>query len=142
MRSNNAEKYENMTISKPKDSSSWRDSYYHRMFGLKAANEVMRLLPLFEKERPNDDRPRKAIEAIRAWSEGKRKLGMAEVRRLSLACHAAAKEAKSDAAKAVAHAAGQAIGTWHVPTHALGAFGYAGRARVFAVKQKSTAKKI
>jgi hypothetical protein len=132
----------NRTMLKPKDSSSWRDSYYHRLFGLKAANEVTRLLPLFEKERPNDDRPRKAIDAIRAWSEGKRKLTMAEVRKLSLASHAAAKEAKSDAARAVAHAAGQAIGTWHVPTHALGAFGYAGRARAIAAKQKSAIKKI
>ena len=125
-------------IAKPKDSSGWRDSYYHRLFGLKAANEVNRVLPLFEKERPNDKRPRKAIEAVRAWAEGKRKLGMSEVRKLSLASHAAAREAKSDAAKSVAHAAGQAVGTWHVPTHALGAFGYVGRAR--AAKSKRAKK--
>ena len=100
----------------------------------------MRLLPIFEKERPEDDRPRQAVEAIQAWAQGKRQLGMAEVRKLSLAAHAAAKEARSDAAKAVAHAAGQAIGTWHVPTHALGAFGYAGRARAMVAQQKPTAK--
>lgn len=121
---------------KNKDSKYWRDSYYHRMFGLEAANEVERLLPIFEKERPKDDRPRKATQAIKGWALGERKLGMAEVRKLSLASHAAAKDAKSDAAKFVAHAAGQAIGTWHVPTHALGAFGYAGRARVAAKKIK------
>lgn len=118
--------------SKPEKSSEWRDSYYHKLFGLKAAEEVMRILPWFEKERSGDARPREAAEAIRDWSLGKRKLGMAEVRRLSLAAHAAAKEATSEAAKAAAHAAGQAIGTWHAPAHALGAFGYAGRVRGIA----------
>ena len=39
-------------------------------------------LGLFEKENPKDHRPRKAIEAIRAWAQGKRKLGMKEVRKL------------------------------------------------------------
>lgn len=115
-------------IGKPKDSQEWRDSYYHRLFGLKAALESERLLPLFEKECPNDDRPRQAVRAIKEWAEGKRKLGMAEVRKLSLGAHAAARGARSDAAKYAAHAAGQAVGTWHVPTHALGAFMYAGRA--------------
>jgi hypothetical protein len=62
---------------------------------------------------------------------------IAEVRRLSLDSHAAAREAKSDAAKFVAHAAGQAVATWHVPTHALGAFGYAGRARVASKGKRS-----
>ncbi len=115
---------------KPKDSRSWRDSYYHKLLGLKAAKEIERVLPIFEKEMPNDDRPRKAMEAIRDWAQGKRELGMAEVRKLSLGSHAAARGVKTDAAKFVAHAAGQAVGTWHVPTHALGAFGYAGRAFV------------
>lgn len=63
-----------------------------------------------------------------AWAQGIRKLGMAEVRRLSLSSHAAARVAKSDAARFVARAAGQAIASWHAPTHALGAFEYAGRA--------------
>ncbi len=119
---------------KSTDSKFWRDSYYHRMFGLKAANEVERLLPIFENENPNDKRPREAMDAIKAWAQGKRKLGLAEVRKLSLDSHAAARDVKSDAAKFVAHAAGQAVGTWHVPTHALAAFGYAGRARVASKK--------
>lgn len=113
---------------KLKDSKSWRDSYYHKLFGLKAAKRVESVLSIFEKEIPNDDRPRKAMEAIRDWALGKRKLGMAEVRKLSLDAHAASRVAKTDAAKFVAHAAGQAVGTWHVPTHALGAFEYGGRA--------------
>ncbi|MGZ4961357.1 MAG: putative immunity protein [Limisphaerales bacterium] len=60
---------------------------------------------------------------------------MREVRKLSLDAHAAARDVTSDSAKFAAHAAGQAIGTWHAPAHALGAFGYAGRA-VVAGKQK------
>src|SRR4051812_6823664 len=112
----------NALPAKPKSSREWRDSYYHRLLGLKAAKRVESILPLFEKERPNDKRPRKALEALRAWSEGTRVLSMTEVRKLSLGSHAAAKECATEIAKCVAHAAGQAIGTWHVPTHALGAF--------------------
>jgi len=122
---------------KPKDSRAWRDSYYHRLFGLKAANEAGRVLNYFEQERPQDRRPRDAIEAIREWAEGKRTLGMKEVRRLSLAAHAAARDVQSDAAKFAAHAAGQAVGSWHAPAHALGAFGYAGRAFIAGRKKPS-----
>ena len=111
-----------------RDSKYWRDSYYHRQFGLKAASVVERLLPVFERECPGDERPRKAVEGIKAWAMGKRKLGMKQVRSLSLAAHAAARSARSEAGKYIAHAAGHAVGTWHVPTHALAAFFYAGRA--------------
>lgn len=124
---------------KPKDSKQWRDSYYHKLFGLKAANEAERVLKYFEEERPNDKRPRKAIDAIKEWSEDKRTLGMIEVRKLSLDAHAAAHDVKSDAAKFAAHAAGQAVGTWHAPAHALGAFGYAGRA-IIAGQNRSSKK--
>ena len=119
---------------KPNDSKLWRDSYYHKLFGFKAAQEAERVLKYFEKERPDDKRPLEAIKAIKQWAEGKRILGMKEVRKLSLAAHTAAREAKSSAAKYAAHAAGQAVGTWHVPTHALGAFSYAGKATVAAKK--------
>jgi len=117
-----------MKTPKPKDSKSWRDSYYHKLFGLKAAKEAERVLPIFEKEHPNDNRPRLAIEAIKEWAEDKRELGMKEVRKLSLDSHAAAREAKTDGATFAAHAAGHAIATWHVPTHALGAPMYAQKA--------------
>lgn len=124
---------------KPKNSKEWRNSYYHKLFGFKAAHAAESVLKYFEEERPRDKRPRKAIEAIRAWAKDRRTLGMAEVRRLSLDAHAAARDVKSDVAKFAAHAAGQAVGTWHVPTHALGAFGYAGRA-VIAGKNRSLKK--
>jgi hypothetical protein len=124
---------------KPKDSKQWRDSYYHKLFGFKAADAADSVLKYFEQERPNDKRPRRAIDAIREWAEDKRALSMKEVRKLSLDAHAAARDVKSDVAKFAAHAAGQAVGTWHVPTHALGAFGYAGRA-VVAGKNRSSKK--
>lgn len=127
---------ENMNTQKPKDSISWRDSYYHKLFGLKAAKEVEVFLKYFEKELPHDNRPRRAIEALKDWARGRRKLGMAEVRKLSLASHAAARAAKTNTAKFVARAAGHAIGTWHVPTHALAAFGYTGRVRGILADRK------
>lgn len=119
---------ENKSTAQSRDSKFWRDSYYHKQFGLKAAKIVEQLLYIFEKERTKDDRPRKAMEAIRDWAKGKRKLGMTEVRKLSLASHAAARSVKTDAAKFVARAAGHAVATWHVPTHALATFLYAGKA--------------
>jgi hypothetical protein len=122
---------------KPKDRALWRDSYYHKLFGLKAAKEAGRVLKFFEQERPQDRRPRAAIEAIREWAEDQRTLGMNEVRTLSLAAHAAARDVQSDAAKFAAHAAGQAVGTWHAPAHALGAFGYAGRAFIAGRNKRS-----
>ncbi|MES2595317.1 MAG: hypothetical protein V4662_08280 [Verrucomicrobiota bacterium] len=104
----------------------WR---YHRQFALKAAQEARRVLPLFEKEHPLDDRPRLAIEAIQAWGDEQRKLGMAEVRKLSLDSHAAAREAKTEAARFAARAAGQAVAVWHAPTHAMAVPYYVCKAR-------------
>ncbi|MFH1657506.1 MAG: putative immunity protein [bacterium] len=124
---------------KPKDSSEWRDTYYHKLFGPKAAKEAERALPLFENECPNDNRPRLAIEAIKDWAEDKRELGMKEVRKLSFDSHAAAREAKTDAATFAARAAGHAVATWHVPTHALGAPMYAQKA-ICANKKQSSKK--
>jgi len=92
----------------------------------------MAVLRLFEAERPRDTRPRDAIVAIRAWAQGKRELGMHATRRLSLNAHAAARAARTEAACFAARAAGHAVATWHVPTHALGAPLYAKKARVAA----------
>ncbi len=113
---------------KPKNYASVvRNSKKHKLLALRAAKQAMRALHYFEKERPKDDRPRKAIEAIRAWAEGKLELGMAKTRELSLDSHAAARAAKTNAARFAAHAAGQAVATWHVPSHASGASWYAGK---------------
>ena len=102
-----------------------RNSVEHLQLGRQAANEAERVLPFFEKECPDDSRPRDAITALRAWALGQRQLGMAEVRKLSLDSHAAAREAKTKPATFAARAAGQAVATWHVPRHAKGARDYA-----------------
>ena len=120
----------NVSASKPKKNSQAieRDSRYHRLFALKSVEFAKRVLPFFEKERPDDDRPRQAIEAIKAWALGRRELGMVEVRKLSLASHAAARASKSDAARFAARAAGHAVAVWHVPTHAMAVPWYACKA--------------
>lgn len=107
-----------------------RNSERHREVALAAAVEAERVLPLFEEHRANDPRPSLAIAAIRQWAKGERKLGMAEVRKLSLDAHAAARACEDDAAKLAARAAGHAVATWHVPTHWAGAQSYAAKAIV------------
>lgn len=125
------------TVSKPAYARSVeRNSRYHKLFALIAAEEAERVLPFFEKEHPKDKRPRLAIEAIRAWADGKRELGMKEVRKLSLDAHAAARGAKSEAARFAARAAGQAVAVWHVPTHAMAVPYYVYKA-IAASKKKS-----
>lgn len=81
-----------------------------------AADSAEHVLSYFEKENPEDDRPRKAIEAARDWANDKIKCG--EARKAAWAAHAAAREATEPSAIFVARAAGHAAATAHVPTHA------------------------
>jgi Imm-5 like putative immunity protein len=98
-----------------------------KILALWAADCAEHVLPYFEDKYPGDDRPRKAIEACRRWvATGM--FTMADIRKASLDAHAAAREAKEDDAIAAAHAAGQAVATAHVPTHALGSSVYGIRA--------------
>ena len=84
-----------------------------------------RVLPLFERVRPDDPRPRHALEVGRRWVETG-EFSMPIIRSASLGAHAAAKEAtNSPAACAAAHAAGQAVATAHVAQHAYGGAYYA-----------------
>jgi len=100
-----------------------------KALALWAAKCAEHVLPYFEKAYPKDNRPRKAIEACRAWVRtGVFK--MADIRKASLDAHAAARKAKgklkeSNAACFAARAAGQAVATAHVPEHAFGASYYA-----------------
>jgi len=90
-----------------------------------AADCAGRVLPLFEKAYPGDDRPRKAIEVCRTWVRTG-VFRMADIRGASLAAHAAARDAKeNEAAHFAARAAGQAVATAHVPQHAYGGAYYA-----------------
>jgi hypothetical protein len=100
----------------------------HRQLAIWAADCAERVLPYFEKTRPGDDRPRKAIETVRAWARtGVFKMSV--VRKASLAAHAAAREVEDkDNARSAARAAGQAVATVHVPRHALAAAVYAATA--------------
>ncbi|NYZ74875.1 hypothetical protein H0O03_01255 [Candidatus Micrarchaeota archaeon] len=91
-----------------------------------AADCAEHVLLYFEKEYPTDDRPRKAIEAARAWARGRTTVG--EARKASVAAHAAARRAKDVAARAAARAAGQAVATAHMAGHAPHAANYAAAA--------------
>jgi hypothetical protein len=100
----------------------------HKTLAVWACDCAERALPYFENEYPQDNRPRLAIEAGRAWV----KTGvfkMADVRKSALAAHVAAREVNDDdAARSAARAAGHAVATAHVPTHAVAAAIYAATA--------------
>ena len=97
----------------------------HKTLAVWAIDCVERVLPYFEEKYPEDHRPRNAIEALQAWlNTGV--FRMSDIRRASLASHAAAREVGADnAARSAARAAGQAAATAHVPTHSIGAANYA-----------------
>ena len=100
----------------------------HTILGTWAADCAKRVLHLFEEIRPEDPRPRKAIEACRGWARTG-VFRMTDVRRTSLAAHAAARDVMGyDAARSAARAAGQAMATAHVPAHAIAAARYAATA--------------
>lgn len=82
------------------------------------------ILPIFEKNHSQDGRPRKAVEAAKAWAQGEIKMPVAK--KAAHAAHNAATEAAEDpAACAAARAAGHVVGTVHVSTHAIGFVIYA-----------------
>lgn len=88
------------------------------------------VLPCFEEIYPEDNRPRKAIEAARAWVRGD--LPMVAARKAALAAHAAARAANTTAAQTAARAAGHAAATAHVADHARHAATYAVKAATAA----------
>ena len=101
----------------------------HKALALWAADCAEHVLPFFEEKYPDDTRPREAIRTLREWvNTGK--FRMPVIRGASLAAHAAAREVKEaeNAARFAARAAGQAVATAHVPTHALGPALYAYKA--------------
>ena len=94
----------------------------HRLLALWAATCAEHVLPLFEAVQPSDPRPRRAIEAIRAWTRGEIK--MMEARAAGGRAMAAARPLRG-AARHAAYAAGQAGVVAHVAAHELGAAAYA-----------------
>ena len=86
---------------------------------------VKRVMPYFDENYPEDDRPRIAIETLQSWiTTGIFKMSV--IRGVSLASHTAARDIEEEnSARSVARAAGQAVATAHVPTHSIGAAIYA-----------------
>ncbi|MGY1723682.1 putative immunity protein [Blastococcus sp. SYSU DS0533] len=94
----------------------------HHLLALWAAACAEHVLPLFASVRPEDDRPRAAIEAARAWTRGE----LTMMRARAAGGHAmAAARALCGAARHAAYAAGQAGAVAHVAAHELGAAAYA-----------------
>ncbi|HLX34464.1 MAG TPA: hypothetical protein VKR30_04405 [Candidatus Limnocylindrales bacterium] len=97
----------------------------HRSLALWAATCAEHVLPLFEAERPDDARPRQAIEMARAWTRGE--VRMTDARAAGGHASAAARDLQG-AARHAAFAAAQAAVVAHVAAHDLGAAAYAVKA--------------
>jgi len=102
----------------------------HRTLVLWAADCAEHVLPYFEEKYPKDNRPRKAIEAGRAWVRGE--IAMSEARTAAFATHAAARDTNQAAACAATRTAGHAAATAHVAGHAVHAATYAAKAATYA----------
>ncbi|MEV6849003.1 putative immunity protein [Actinoplanes sp. NPDC051411] len=97
----------------------------HQLLALWAAACPEHVLHFFEEVRPEDGRPRHAVELARGWVRGE--VRMMRARDAAFAANAAAREVSGEAREA-AHAAGQAGAVPHVAAHDLGAAAYAIRA--------------
>src|SRR5437762_10047199 len=97
----------------------------HHLLAVWAADCVEHVLHYFEQARPDDDRPRRAIELARAWARGE--ITMTPARTAAGHANGAARDLFG-AAREAAHAAGQAGAVAHVAAHELGAAAYAIRA--------------
>ena len=94
----------------------------HHLLALWAASCAEHVLNLFEAARPEDTRPRQAIEAIRAWTRDE--VSWWDSRAAGGRANAAARDLRG-AARHAAYAAGQAGAVGHVAAHELGAAAYA-----------------
>ena len=106
----------------------------HQLLALWAALCAEHVLDLFESVRPQDPRPRQAIEQVRAWVRGE--VTMTQSRTAAGHANGAARDL-SGAPRHAAYAAGQAAAVAHVAAHELGAAAYAIKAaRAAAPKGK------
>src|SRR4051794_18937874 len=109
----------------------------HQLLALWAASCAEHVLDLFESARPEDPRPRTAIEAARAWVRGE--LPMMAARAAGGHAMGAARDLRG-APRHAAYAAGQAGVVAHVAAHELGAAAYAIKAvRAAAPRDQSEA---
>jgi len=95
----------------------------HKTMVLWATDCAEHVLPYFEEKYPKDNRPRKAIEAGRAWVCGE--ITMSDARVAAFAAHAAARDTDQADACTSARSAGHAAATAHVVSHAAHAANYA-----------------
>jgi len=93
----------------------------HYLLAIWAADCAQHVLHLFEEMKPNDERPRRAIESARAWTQGE--ITMSQSRAAGGHAMTAARNL-SGAARHAAYAAGQAAVVAHVAAHELGAAAY------------------
>ena len=98
----------------------------HHLLALWAATCAEHVLPLFESVRPDDPRPREAIEHVRAWVRGE--VTMMQSRRGRRPRDGRGQAACVGRHRDAAYAAGQAGAVAHVAAHELGAAAYAVRA--------------
>jgi hypothetical protein len=110
------------------------EQHQHKLLAHWAAGCAEHVLPVFEELNPEDARPRKAIDAVRAWICDEMKVS--EVRKFAFAAHAAAREAGSPQSIAAARAAGHAAATAHVASHAKHAASYALKAAGDPIAEK------
>jgi hypothetical protein len=94
----------------------------HHLLALWAASCAEHVLHLFESVRPDDPRPRHAIEHARAWVRGD--VPMMTSRAAGGHAMGAARDLRG-APRFAAYAAGQAACVAHVAAHELGAAAYA-----------------
>jgi len=94
------------------------DHQAQRTLALWAADCAERVLGLCEVRQPHDDRPRKAIEAARAWARGE--INCTPARAAAVAAHAAARAATDPAAIATARLCGHTAAIAHSARHAGG----------------------
>lgn len=106
----------------------------HRLLALWAAACAEHVLHLFESARPEDPRPRLAIEETRAWVRGEIKMSQS---RAATGANAAARDLRG-APRFAAYAAGQAAVVSHVAAHELGAAAYAIKAVRAAVPKEES----
>ncbi|WP_313404726.1 putative immunity protein [Aeromicrobium sp.] len=95
---------------------------HHQLLALWAAQCAEHVLGHFEREQPDDPRPRDAIAAARAWAQGD--MPMMQARAVGGHAMGAARQL-TGAARFAAYSAGQAACVGHVADHDLGAAAYA-----------------
>ncbi len=104
----------------------------HHLLAVWAASCAEHVLGLFESARPDDERPRRAIQQVRAWVDGE--VRMTQARTAAGHAMGAARDLRG-APRHAAYAAGQAAAVAHVAAHELGAAAYAIKAARAAAPQ-------